>query len=522
MSEKKHLTLAAAVLALATLLSRCAGLIRDVVIAAFFGAGYGADAFFMAFTLPNLLRRFFAEGSLTAAFVPTFSAVRQQQGEAQAHHVACQCWGLLLLVMALVTAVGILLAPLVVPLVAAGFGTVAGKLELTVRLTQLMFPYLFFVSLLALVTGILNVYGHYFVPALSPVMLNAAMILAALLFSSRMAVPIEALAWGVVVGGLMQLGMSLPLLRRYGVRLRPGWDWRNPAVVRITRLMLPGVVGVAIYQINVVVTRLLSSFLAEGSLSYLYYSQRLFEFPQGIFVVSIAQAVLPSLSRHAVADDRSALLDDLRYGLSLILLITLPAAAGLLLCAKPLFSLLFMQGAFDAKAVHQTALALMAYAPGLVFVGLSRVLVPVFYARQNTRTPVWISFWTLLVNAIAGLLLMRGYGHVGLALALTLSALFNALALGWVLRRQLGPLGLRPLFWLGVKASGAAAGMAFVVFWLLQQGDWLAGQTWRNGLVLLGAVGSGGLAYLLLCRLLGVALVRDLGMLLRRRRPAGR
>ncbi|MGD9849529.1 MAG: lipid II flippase MurJ, partial [Desulfuromonas sp.] len=211
-----------------------------------------------------------------------------------------------------------------------------------------------------------------------------------------------------------------------------------------------------------------------------------------------------------------------RYGLSLILLITLPAAAGLLLCAKPLFSLLFMQRAFDARAVHQTALALMAYAPGLVFVGLSRVLVPVFYARQNTRTPVWISFWTLLVNAIAGLLLMRGYGHVGLALALTLSALFNALALGWVLRRQLGPLGLRPLIWLGVKASGAAAGMACVVFWLLQQGDWPAGQTWRNGLVLLGAVGSGGLAYLLLCRLLGVALVRDLAMLLRRRRPTGR
>jgi putative peptidoglycan lipid II flippase len=252
-----------------------------------------------------------------------------------------------------------------------------------------------------------------------------------------------------MVGGVLQLGVQLPALHRLGLLPRIGlrWSavrqaWHHPGTERITRLMLPGILGVAIYQINVVVSRLLASFLPEGSVSYLYYGQRLFEFPQGIFIVSLAQAILPSMSRQAALNDEAGLKESLRFALALIVLVTLPAATGLMLCAVPVYSLFFMSGAFTYEDVRQTALALAAYAPGLIFVGVSRVVAPTFYAMQDTRTPVWISFWTLLVNAGLGLLLMGPLQHTGLALALTLSSVFNALLLFWALRRKIGQLGI--------------------------------------------------------------------------------
>jgi putative peptidoglycan lipid II flippase len=400
---------------LATGLSRIAGLVRDMVVASRFGAGFATDAFFMAFTIPNLLRRFFAEGSLTAAFVPTFSRIYHQQGAGEARRVAAICWTLLGLVMAGVVILGILASPLIVELIGFGFGAVEGKLALTNTLNQMMFPYLFFVSLLALLTGVLNVYGHYFLPALSPLLLNLAIILCAVLLAPHLEVPVTALAFGVLLGGILQLLLPLPLIRKYGLSLRPDFTFRHPAVAQITRLMAPGLAGVAIYQINVVVTRLLASFLPEGSVSYLYYGQRLFEFPQGIVIASLAQAVLPAMSRQAASDDREGLKESLRFALGLLILIILPAAIGLLLCSVPIFSLFFMGGAFSFGDVEQTALALAAYAPGLLFVGISRVVAPTFYALQDTRTPVWIAFWTLLVNAGLGLLLMGPLRHTGLA-----------------------------------------------------------------------------------------------------------
>ncbi|MBN2643899.1 MAG: murein biosynthesis integral membrane protein MurJ [Desulfuromonadaceae bacterium] len=517
MSEKRQVTAAASVLAVATLLSRCAGLIRDVVVATLFGAGFATDAFFVAFTIPNLLRRFFAEGSLTAAFVPIFSQIHHEEGHAQAVYVARQCWTLLIVVMATVTAAGILLAPVLVHLVGQGFETVPGKMALTIELTRLMFPYIFFVSLLAFMTGILNVYGHFFIPALSPLVLNLCMIGAALCLGPCLDIPVGALAWGVLLGGVSQLAMTWPVVRRYGFQLWPAFHWRHAAVRKIARLMLPGIAGVAIYQINVVVTRLLSSFLAQGSVSWLYYSQRLMEFPQGIFVVSLAQAVLPTMSRHAARGDRDGLLESLSHALKLILLVTIPAAAGLVCCAEPLFSLLFMRGAFEFSDVQQTATALVAYAPGLVFVGISRVVVPVFHARQNTRTPVWISFWTLLINAGLGLLLMRYWAHTGLAWALTLSSLFNAVLLLWQLRRQLGPLRLSSIFSLLVKILAATALMTLFVQWMLQGGDWRSGLTPLNLIFLLAAVAGGVGLYGLVCFLLGIDEIRSLSQWVNRK-----
>jgi putative peptidoglycan lipid II flippase len=500
MSERKQISMATGVMGVATGLSRIAGLVRDMVVAALFGAGFGTDAFFMAFTIPNLLRRFFAEGSLTAAFVPTFADVRHRQGDEEAMRVASICWTLLLLIMAAVTLLGVLGSPLLVRGIGFGFGAVEGKLALTDFLNRIMFPYIFFISLLGLVTGILNVLGHYFLPAVSTLFLNLSMILCALVLSPLFEIPITSLAIGVLIGGAVQLLMHFPVLRRKGVRLHLDFNFRHPAVVRVSRLMLPGIAGVAIYQINVVVTRLLASFLPEGSVSYLYYGQRLFEFPQGIFVVSLAQAVLPAMSRQASLGDEEGLKDSLRFALALIAVITVPAAVGLMLCAVPVYSLFFMKGAFGYYEVRQTALALVAFAPGLLFVGVSRVVVPAFYAMKDTRTPVWISFWTLLVNAGAGLVLMRPFGHTGLAMALTFSSIFNCLLLVWALHRKVGRLGLSRLFASLVRLLPAAGCMAAVVWYILGFAPWsTAGAIWLKAAVLSAAVAAGTCIYALGC-----------------------
>jgi putative peptidoglycan lipid II flippase len=517
MTDKKNITAATVVLSSATMMSRCGGLARDMVIASLFGAGFGSDAFFMAFTIPNLLRRFFAEGSLTAAFVPTFTQVRSQQGEVAAQRVVNICWSLLLVVMLGVTLCGMFASPWLVKLIASGFAEVSGKLDLTIHLTRLMFPYIFFVSLLSLLTGVLNVYGHYFIPAFSPLVLNLVMIASALFLHQQFAVPIESLAWGVVVGGALQLAMTLPVMRRYGFNLKLCFQWRDTVVQRIGSLMIPGVVGVAIYQINVVVTRVLSSFLDQGSVSYLYYGQRLFEFPQGIFVVSLAQAVLPTMSKQAAAGNIDEVKNSLRYALTLIMLITIPATAGLMVCALPIYSQLFMNGAFTYLAVQQTAAALAAYAPALLFVGISRVIVPTFYAMQDTRTPVWVSFWTLLVNVGCGLLLMGAYKHIGLAMALTGASVFNALVLLVLLRKRIGQLGLVAVAWVGLRVMLATLVMAVVVYQLLLLGTWQQGLSWMNITLLGASICCGILTYVACCYVCNIKEIHDVVALVKRR-----
>lgn len=503
---------------IATALSRVFGLVRDVVVARLFGAGFGADAFFMAFTIPNLLRRFFAEGSLTAAFVPTFSRVHHEQGADEGRRVANICLTLLLLVMTGVTLCGLLASPWIVRLIGYGFSEIPGKLELTNFLNRLMFPYIFFVSLLALITGVLNVLGHYFWPAVSPVLLNLAMIASAVLLAGSFDAPVTALAIGVLIGGFLQLVIQFPVARRYGLRFRPDFHFRHPAVRRVVRLMLPGLAGVAIYQINIVVTRLLASFLAEGSVSYLYFGQRLFEFPQGIFVVSLAQAVLPAMSRQVAIGDQSGFKESLRYALVLICLVTLPAAAGLVLCSVPVYSLFFMRGAFSYNDVLQSALVLAAYAPGLLFAGVSRVVVPSFYAMHDTRTPVWVSFYTLLVNAALGLLLMRFYQHVGLALALTLSSVFNCFVLLFLLRRKLGPLGLKHVLRSMLRIVPGTLLMAVFAYAVLYNGQWqVPGSFWPKLLRLGTAVIGGSGIFYAVCLFMRVPEVSQLAGFIRRK-----
>lgn len=490
-----------------------------MVIAHIYGAGFVADAFFMAFTIPNLLRRFFAEGSLTAAFVPTFSEIYRHEGEMEAKRVAAICFTLLALLMAIVTVAGVWASPAVVRLIGYGFEDIPGKLALTDHLNRLMFPYIFFVSLLALATGILNVRGHYFLPAFSPVLLNLSMIGCAVFLSDYLAQPITALAVGVILGGALQLLLQFPLLLSFGYTLKPSFFFKHPAIRQIGRLMLPGIAGVAIYQINVVVTRLLASFLPQGSVSYLYYGQRLFEFPQGIVIASLAQAVLPSISRQMADQDIDGFRDSLHYSFELMLWLILPATVGLMLCAVPVYSVLFLGGEFDNEAVRQSGLALIAYSPGLLCVGISRVAVPAFYAMKDTRTPVRVSFWTLICNAGLGLLLMQYWAHVGLAAALTLASLFNAIALLVLLRRRIGTLRLLELTRTFFRIVPALVLMIIVVRFVLLHGAWnSAEQRFENSLILAAAVGSGALVYLGFCRLFGVRAIREIGDMLGKRR----
>lgn len=516
MSEKKQIVRAAGVLGAATVLSRIMGMVRDMVVSRLFGAGFATDAFFAAFQIPNMLRRFFAEGALTSAFVPIF-AERQAQDPADARLLANICFTLLTIVMALVTILGILLSPVLVRLMFPGFAAQPAKLNLTIFLNQLMFPYIFFVSLVALCMGILNTVRHFFTPAISTVFLNISMILCAWLLHDRFAVPIVALAVGVLVGGVVQLLLQLPTLYRLGFPLRPTLA-RHPAVKRIVLLMGPSVFGVGVYYLNIMVGAILASLLPQGSVSFLYYAQRFFEFPQGIFTVSVAQAVLPSMSRQAADGDLAALKESMAFGLRLLLVITVPATVGLMVCATPIFSLIFMGGEFTYLTATKSAFALQYYALGLAVVAMVRVIVPAFYALKDTRTPVITAFIAFVLNVGFSLVLMKPLLHGGLALASTLSALVNLLLLAWFLHRKIGCFGGGAILLTGGKALLASLPMGGAVFWIVGLHDWaLPGARLLKGAVLGGAIAGGVAIYLPLALLLGCGEVRDAVQLARRK-----
>ena len=518
MSEKKNITRAAGVLAAATMLSRIMGMVRDMVVSRLFGAGLYTDAFFAAFQIPNMLRRFFAEGALTSAFVPTFSEWYTNKGEEEARELANVCFTVLTIVMAAITMLGIVFSPQIVHLMFPGFAGNPEKLSVTILLNRLMFPYIFFVSLVALCMGILNTVRHFFTPAISTVFLNLSMILAALLLHDRFEVPIVALAVGVLLGGLLQLVLQLPVLYKKGFPIRFNFQTGHPAVKKIALLMGPSVFGVGVYYLNITVGSILASLLPEGSVSYLYYAHRLFEFPQGIFTVSVAQAVLPSMSRQAAAGDMDALKESLSYGVRLTLFVTIPAAVGLIFCATPIFSLLFMGGAFDyAKAVN-CGTALLYYSTGLTFVALVRVLVPAFYALKDTKTPVMIALVAFLLNLLFSLVLMGPMKHGGLALASSISALGNMLLLLWFIRKKIGPFGGRAIAVAGIKGVVASFPMAVVVYWIMQLIDWShTGGRVLKASVMGGAVLAGILIFLGSAKLLGSEEAGDVVRLLKRK-----
>ena len=409
-----------------TLLSRLLGFVRDFVIARIFGAGIATDAFFVAFRLPNLLRRLFAEGAFSQAFVPVLSEYRNRRSEAETRLLVDHVASLLFLAVLAVTVVGIVSTPVLIYLTAPGFAASADKFALTVELTRITFPYILFMSLVALAAGILNTWSRFALPAFTPVLLNLSFIAMALFAAPWFDPPVLALAWAVFIGGALQLAIQLPALARIGMLPRFAPSFSDPAVRRILKLMAPAVLGVSVAQISLLINTVFASFLESGSVSWLYYADRLMEFPAGLLGAALGTILLPSLSRshaNANAEEFSRLLD---WGLRLTLLLTLPAALSLALLAVPLLATLFLHGAFTAHDVLQTRSALVAYSVGLIGLILVKVLAPGFYARQNIRTPVNIALVTLAATQLMNLVFVAWLKHAGLALSIGIASCLNA------------------------------------------------------------------------------------------------
>ena len=409
-----------------TVISRILGLVRDVVIAWAFGAGRGTDAFFVAFRLPNFLRRLFAEGAFSQAFVPILGEYKSQRSHAEVRELAGQVAGTLGAVLLVVTAVGVLAAPVLVAVFAPGFLEDEDKYSLTVQMVRITFPYILFVSLTALAAGLLNTYGRFGVPAFTPVLLNLALIAAALWLAPRMAEPVTALAWGVLVAGIAQLAFQLPFLAHLGLLARPRISRAHEGVRRIVRLMMPAAFGASVAQINLLVDTLIASFLVTGSVSWLYYSDRMVEFPLGVFGIAMATVILPSLSQQHAEASPEAFSDTLDWALRWVVLVATPSALGLALLAEPILTTLFQYGEFSVGDVRMAALSLMAYATGLIGFMLIKVLAPGFFARQDMKTPVKVGVVALVSNVILNLALVVPLAHAGLALATSLAAFINA------------------------------------------------------------------------------------------------
>jgi putative peptidoglycan lipid II flippase len=451
---------------LATLASRVLGYVRDMVVASVFGAGPVTDAFFVAYRIPNLLRRLLAEGALSTAIIPVFSEYLARGGREAFVGMARAVAGVGTVTLCVVSALGMALAPWILAVMTPGWAADPGLIDLAVRLTRLMFPYLLLVGLAALATGILNAHHRFFTAAMGPAVLNVGMILAVLLLASRVQPPIFALAIGVLIGGLGQLLVQLPEVRRLGVPLRPSDEWRHPAVWTIARRLGPAAFGLAAVQVTVLVNTFLASLLPRGAISYLYYADRVMEFPLGVFGIALATASLPSMSAQAARGDQRGLVQTLGFALRLSAFIAVPATLGLLTLGAPIVQLLFQRGEFGTADAVATAQALAGYAVGLPAFSASRIAAQTFYALGDTRTPVWVGFAGVAINVVLALLLMWPLAHAGLALASSLSSWVSVAGLLWLLRRRLGPVGGREIARSVARVLGASLPLLAWCLWL--------------------------------------------------------
>ena len=461
MSEKSRVIKAAGVIGTATLMSRVLGFVRDAMIAWLLGAGFSSDAFIAAFRIPNLLRRLLAEGSLSSAFIPVLTEYIVHNDRNEALAMARSAFRLLGIVLLVVTAVGILLSPGIVRVIAPGFN--ADKISLTVALTRLMFPYLLCVGLMSLCMSILNVFGHFAAPALAPLVLNLAIIGSILFIAPVMTPPVIGLALGVLIGGILQFIMQLPSLIRNGFYFWQKAKWVHPALKKVGITILPITIGSAVYQINIVIGTLLGSTLSEGSVTYLYFADRLVQFPLGIFAMAVSTAVLPSLSRQAAAQDYEGLKQTFTQALKLVFFMAMPAMVGLIVLREPIVVLLFQRGEFDAVSARLTIEAVLYYSLGLGAFSAIRIVTAVFFALRDARTPVFIAILSIFANIILGMILMQPMAHGGLALATSLASMINLALLGYRLKARLGALGWRSIIKSGIKALLCSVVMGIAV-----------------------------------------------------------
>lgn len=490
-----------------TMLSRILGFVRDTIIARTFGAGMATDAFFIAFKLPNLLRRIFAEGAFSQAFVPILAEYKSQQGEEATRTFIAYVSGLLTLVLALVTALGIIAAPWVIWATAPGFVDSPEKFALTSDLLRVTFPYILLISLSSLAGAILNTWNRFSVPAFVPTLLNVSMIIFAVFLTPYFDPPVMALGWAVLAGGLAQLLYQLPHLKKIGMLVLPRLNLRDTGVWRVMKQMLPAILGVSVSQISLIINTIFASFLVAGSVSWMYYADRLMELPSGVLGVALGTILLPTLAKTYASKDRHEYSRILDWGLRLCFILVLPCSLALGILAEPLTVSLFQYGEFSAFDASMTQRALVAYAVGLLGIIVIKVLAPGFYAQQNIRTPVKIAIFTLIVTQLLNLAFIGPLKHAGLALAISAGACINAGLLFYQLRKQQmfqplpgwGRFTLRLLLAVAVMSAVLLGLMHFMPAW--DQGHMLQRFLRLGVLVVAGVVAYFGMLALLGFRL---------------------
>jgi putative peptidoglycan lipid II flippase len=494
---------AAGSMSVAVLLSRVLGLVREQVLAALFGAGYSIDAFVVAFRIPNLLRDLFAEGALSTAFVTVFTQHDQKLGPERTWRLANNVIAFLALLVGGISLLGMFFSPQLVDLMAPDFGLVPGKLQLTWTMTRIMFPFLLLVSLAAVVMGILNTKEKFFIPALSSSFFNLGSILVgvglAVLLPRFGFSAIVGMAWGTLAGGLFQLLIQIPQLRRVGFRLQLVFDWRDAGLRQILRLMLPAVVGLSASQINIFINTFYASSCQQGSVSWLNYAYRLVHLPQGLFGVALSVATLPMVSRFAAHRNIPAMKEAFSSSLSLAMLLALPAAAGLIALANPICAVIFQHGRFSTWDTHQTAAAVVLYSLGLFAFAAVKIIVPVFYALDDTKIPVMGSFITVAFNILIINFTINALGHRAIALSTSLSMMVNLLFLASMLYRKVEGYAVRDLLTTLVKVTGAAAIMGVTVWGFYSVATvWLGKSLFKEMLALGGSIFLGMALYLAL------------------------
>ncbi|MFV1872087.1 MAG: murein biosynthesis integral membrane protein MurJ [Oleiphilus sp.] len=490
-----------------TMLSRVFGLVRDIIVAQYFGASSSADAFFVAFKIPNFFRRLFAEGAFSQAFIPILSEYRSQKTERDVRQLANSVAGVLGGILLVITFIAIMGAPGLTALFAPGFLDDADKYSLATDMLRITFPYLFLISLTAFAGSILNSYGYFAIPAFTPVLLNLVLIASAVWLTPFFETPIIGLAWGVFIAGAVQLFFQFPFLLKMGLLPRPRFDYRHEGVKRIFVLMVPALFGVSVSQINLLLDTILASFLQTGSVSWLYYSDRLAELPLGIFGIAIATVILPSLSLQHAAQSRQAFSDTIDWALRIVILMGVPAALALILLAEPLVAALFYYGELTQNDVFMSALSLRAYALGLLAFMLIKVLAPGYFSRQDMKTPVKIGIWAMTANMVFNLILIWPLQHTGLALATALSSWMNALWLlsGLIKRDVYHKSAGWGMFVFRILVANLTM-LALVTFFNPSTTDWFAMTAWERAGQLAGLVFLGLASYFVVLVLSGMKL----------------
>ena len=499
MDEKREVTKAAGKNFAGTLISRITGFTRDIVLAAVFGSTGLADAFFVSYRIPNLLRELFAEGSVSAGFVPVFTEYLAKESREEAKKLAGIVLAFLICVVCVVCLLGILLAPYIASVVARGFMGDPEKFALTVKLLRIMFPFLLFISLAALAMGMLNSLRSFFIPAIAPASFNLALIATVLFIAPRFSTPILVAGIGVTIGGALQYGVQAFALTRKGFPQKPVFSFSHPGLKKILILVLPVVAAMGVTQLNVLVSNLFATYLAEGSATYLYYGWRLTHLPIGLFAIAIAVAALPSLSRQAAVKDMHGLRDTFSSSLRLLFFITIPAMAGLIAMSEPIINTLFQRGEFTYEATSGASYALMFFSTGIwAFAGL-RIVRVAFYSLQDTKTPLKIAILSVIVNVIFSLILMDPLKHGGLALANAIAAAVNFSMLFYLLRIKLGRVDGRKIVNSFIKTLIASVVMGFLGWYVVNGFTWTEhGDVLRKAGILGGVIVSCSALYLLM------------------------